>query len=280
MNLNLPVRYWPCCPRPEVPLAAYDEKALAYGQATLELPVTQTAFMLVDCWNLTKDGPPVVPGVPKYWDYNFVAGGASWLARAETIVQTRIRPCLEQARHLGMTVLHGPSSYIAGHYPQCQTLAAAVPEPSPKPPRPWPPPEFISARWERFMKWRYGDDCTAHWNRLRPAMDIAAPLKPLADEIVFSTLAQVQHVLAERRILNLVVVGFATNACLLLKPGAIVDLSAAGYEIIVLRDGTTGIEAPWSVDDLSATRATLDHIEMAYGYTATCAEFLAAAGGK
>lgn len=277
MNLKLPVRYWPKCPPPDVALKDYDEKALTYGQTTLDLKVEQTAFMLVDCWNLTSDFlAPCVPGAPKYWDYNFIAGGHSWLRRDEEIVKTKIRPCLLRARAVGMTILHAPTSYIADRYPQCQALARAVKEPPAAPPRSWPPGAFIGERWRRFMELRYGKDCGQYWNRIRATMDIAEAVRPLDDEVVFSTLAQQEHVLAQRKILNVILVGFAANACLLGKPGALADLAKRGYEAVVLRDCTTGIEAPWSVDELSATRATMDFIEMAYGYTATSDEFLAA----
>jgi nicotinamidase-related amidase len=276
MNLQLPVRYWPQCPPSDVPLGEYDEKALLYGETTLEMAVEQTAFMLVDCWNITREGPPAVPDLAKYWDYNFIAGGISWLARAEEIVETKIQPCLTRAREIGMAVIHAPSSYIAEHYPQCRTLAQEVEEPPAGPPRRWPPAEFVAERWQQFMALRYGEECETYWNRLRPALDIADALRPLDHEVVFSTLAQLEHVFAERRILHVILAGFAANACLLQKPGAVADLAALGYQVVVLRDCTTAIEAPWSVDDLAATRATMDYVEMAFGYTATSEDFLEA----
>lgn len=275
MDLRLPVRYWPKCPPSDVPLNEYDEKALAYGETTLNLKVEETAFMLVDCWNITRHGPPIVAGLSKYWDYNFIAGGTSWLDRAEEIVRTRILPCLTRARELGMAVIHAPSSCIADRYPQCQALAQVIEEP-PKAVRRWPPAEFVGDRWQRFMALRYGEECEAPWNRIRPALDIAEAVRPLGQEIVFSTLAQLEHTLAERHILNVLFVGFAANACLLGKPGAVADVAGSGYEVVVLRDCTTAIEAPWSVAELSATRATMDYVEMAFGYTATSEDFLAA----
>jgi nicotinamidase-related amidase len=105
---------------------------------------------------------------------------------------------------------------------------------------------------------------------------MADALRPLDHEVVFSTLAQLEHVLTERRLLNVILAGFAANACLLQKPGAVGDLAALGYQVVVLRDCTTAIEAPWSVDDLVATQATMDYVEMAFGYTATSEDFLAA----
>jgi len=280
MGMRLSVRYWPQCPPPDVKLSDYDEKALVYGQTTLDLKMEQTAFMMVDCWNLTSDGPPLVPGMPKYWDYSFIAGGVSWLRRAEEIVKTRILPCLVRARAARMTVLHAPTSYIANRHPQCQALAKAVEEPRPAPAPQWPPREFVAERWQRFTDLRYGKDCARYWNRIRATMDIAEAVRPLEDEIVFSTLAQLEHVLSQRRILNVILVGFAANACLVAKPGALRDIAARGYEVVVLRDCTTAIEAPWSVDSLSATRATMDYIEMAFGYTATSEAFLAAIAGQ
>lgn len=280
MDINLSVRYWPKCPSPVVDLGTYDEKALEYGETTIEMKVEETAFVLVDCWNLTHDGPPIAEGLSKYWDYNFIAGGRSWLKRDAGIVEEKILPCLTRVRETAMTVIHAPTSPMAEKYPQCRALAKVVGEPEAPPPRQWPPSEFVAERWRQFMALRYGENCDEYWNRIRPALDIAELVRPLENEVVVSTLAQMDYVLAQRKILNVIFAGFAANACLLLKPGTVTDMAGLGYQVVVLRDCTTAIEAPWSVDDLSATRATMDYIEMCFGYTATSDEFLTALSEK
>lgn len=53
-------------------------------------------------------------------------------------------------------------------------------------------------------------------------------------------------------------------------------MNGRGYNIILLRDATTGIEAHDTVDDLLMTRMTIREIETKWGWSATSGDFVAA----
>jgi ureidoacrylate peracid hydrolase len=72
------------------------------------------------------------------------------------------------------------------------------------------------------------------------------------------------------RIRNLVVVGFATNACVL---GTLHDALYRNYRIILLRDGTAAMEYHDTLEDQMITRYTVRHVEAFLGYTAASREF-------
>ena len=82
--------------------------------------------------------------------------------------------------------------------------------------------------------------------------------------------------MAERGIRVLFYCGFATNMCLIDKPGAIKEMAERGYMPIVVRDATTGTENSETVNGLWITHAFIDQIEMMWGYSITTREFLCA----
>lgn len=73
---------------------------------------------------------------------------------------------------------------------------------------------------------------------------------------------------------TVVYVGFAANRCLLKRPYGIVATAALGYRILVLRDATTGVEYPGTLDGLWATKAAICEIERHYGYTVLTEDFI------
>ena len=78
----------------------------------------------------------------------------------------------------------------------------------------------------------------------------------------------------ERKIKVLFYCGFATNPCLIFKPGAIQDKYNRGYLPIVVRDATTGSENAETIQDLRITRAFIDQIEILWGYSVTSSDIL------
>ena len=111
---------------------------------------------------------------------------------------------------------------------------------------------------------------------VRPNQDIPEPLKPVDGDLVITTGDMMHRLLAERGIRVLFYCGFATNMCLIDKPGAIADMAARGYMPIVIRDASTGTENSETVDGLWITHAFIDQIEMMWGYSITTQEFLSA----
>ncbi len=86
------------------------------------------------------------------------------------------------------------------------------------------------------------------------------------------------ELLAKRGIMHLVYVGFATNWCVTGRDYGIIAMNRRGYNVILVRDATTGVEFHDTVNDLIATGVTIREIETKYGWSTTTASFRAACG--
>ncbi|MBM3263000.1 MAG: hypothetical protein FJY97_06180 [candidate division Zixibacteria bacterium] len=114
MPLDLRCRYYRVYTDPDMPC---EEKNFGYVERTLSLAVEETALVLVDVWST------------HYID--------SWLNRARKVTAEKIVPLLHAARAAGMTVIHGPSPFIADRYlapPSAPTTLHTGPD--------WPPAAF------------------------------------------------------------------------------------------------------------------------------------------
>lgn len=251
--LNLPCRYYRVYADPGVPCV---EHRFHFVERDLPLPLAQTALVLVDVWST------------HYID--------SWLQRAKEVTQTKIVPILHAARQSGMTVIHGPSPFIADRY----LKAPPAPAPISEPVRPdWPPPAFRGI-------YRGGDHASfgrdqepilpGVYARYETELDISDLVKPLQGEWIIHTGPQMHALLAEHHILHLIYVGFATNWCVVGRDYGIYAMNDRGYNIILVRDATTGIEFHDTVDTLNATAMTIREIETKNGWSTTTDAFLQA----
>ena len=250
-GLDLTVRYFQDSTPADV---ACREEHFRRREFSMPLPVAQTALVLVDIWNT-----------------HFIE---SWRVRAEHVTVTAIVPVLAAARQVGLTIVHAPSVGVAERYPQvhCDRPASDTP---PAPPE-WPPPAFRS-RTGPYAVYRNPREQAPgrppHWaDRLAmsPHIDVQA------GEAVVATGAQLHALLQDRRILHLLYVGFATNWCVLGKDYGIRAMKNRGYNPILLRDATTGVEFPDTLDTLQATELAVREVEQQHGFTASNHDFLAA----
>lgn len=237
------------------------------AERTIELPVEQTGFVLVDTWDAEKLPDAIKPG------------GLSFVMRAAEITNQRIKPALEAARRTGLTVVHAPTANVSAHYRDlCQVPDAPRGKPAPAPD--WPPAEARAAWMQEMWEARYGGYGPELRKLMHDEMRILPDVEPIASDWLIFTSEDMHALCRNHGLLNLVYVGFATNMCLLFKPGALHEMSRAGYRCVVLRDATTAVENSDSFDGLWQTRAFVDWFEMhALAYTATTDDFLAACAG-
>ena len=111
-TLDLRVRYFQDSTPAEVPCR---EENFIRREITMPLPIEQTAFVLVDVWNV-----------------HFIE---SWIERAKDVTVNAIVPALNAAREAGLTIVHAPCPEVAGQFPQ---LDRHTP-PEILPPPDWPP---------------------------------------------------------------------------------------------------------------------------------------------
>lgn len=255
MTIKLPCRYYRVFTDPEVPSV---EQNFGFVEQTLPLPAEQTALVLVDVWAV------------HYID--------TMVARVKRIVNDAIVPAMEAAREAGITVIHAPSPWIVEKWGY-QTAKPELAAPTAAEPATWPPEGFRGiyrgGEWAPFG--RPEEKCLkAVYEWYERELDIAAPARPAGDDLVISTGPELHAVLEERGILHLVYAGFCANWCLVGRDYGIVEMNQRGYNIILLRDATTGIESADTVDELLMTSMTIREIETKWGWSATSGELVAA----
>lgn len=267
---HMPVRSYRVYP---LPGQAYDDHNYGHVHKTVELDTANTAVIAIDMWNLGGDGEPVIPGVEKYWEYNYM-GGHGVAKRAGKIKAEEIVPVLAAAREAGVPVIHNEPPQILARYPWHEPPEPAPPQADNETPD-WPPPEFRAELLAEYYSTVFGPGYEKPWRAVRENYDFADCVKPDPRDFLFSQPHQIERFLKERKILNLVYVGFLLNFCLLMKPGGILQ-TRNRFRTIVLRDCTAASETAWSTDENLMTKAFIDWLEIGGALTATGEEFRAA----
>jgi nicotinamidase-related amidase len=231
----------------------------------VSLDPAKTAFLPLHCWNI---GFPEGPETPDYWVF---MGSKRNNEMCVTVTDTAIAPALQAARAAGVHIVHVQSEKVARRHkrPDVQIATASPPQTVPY--------EEAVARTERitarvtevhgagYMDWHGWDE-----------VDIAASVYPEPDEVVVINGEELDLVLRERGITNLIYTGFATNLCILDSPGAMKEMAAKGYKVMLLREGTLGVEFADTIDDLTNTRMAIRYIEGWAGSSIGLDDFLEA----
>ena len=253
-QLKIPVRYYRIYVDPSVECV---EKNFGYVEKVLEIDEKKAVLVLVDVWNM------------HYID--------SWIARAAEITVNKIAPVTEAARKAGMTIIHAPSPPVAKKYPQWTKYAddEDLNPPTQSAPE-WPPTEFVKRTGEYSTYARRKEPILEAWEERRQAMEIADPVKPEPEDFVIATGDQMNRLLMDRRILHLFYAGFATNMCVQFRDYGMRAMSRRGYNLILIKDATTGVETHDTVDELLMTRVAIRDIEVQLAYSTTSEVFIKA----
>jgi nicotinamidase-related amidase len=254
-DLNLQVRYisqhWQ---------APASEKDFVYKTAPRKIPLESSALVLVDVWN----------------DIWVVSHGE----RERQITKEKIVPLSHAFRAAGGLVVHGPSNQVAEKYPAFLTkLSDQEIWGNPQPKHNWPPRDFINKTGPYAQRMRPEQaNPNKRFNDIIENWRIAPEMEPQEGDVVIRTGEELHTILEKRRILWLFYAGFATNVCMLNRDYAMKAMANRGFEIILIRDATTGIEAAHTVDSLRQTEASISIAEFNIGYSVTTAEMLEAIG--
>lgn len=251
-TLPIPVRWYPTVTAPDVPCL---EPNGSHLERTWDLPVSQTALVMVDCW----DTHPI----------------ETHLENSGAIIDDVILPLLQACRQAGVTIVHAPSPPQAKLYPQWvryagqDELGFGVGAPAAEGGPAWPPPEFRrrEGEFEGFQRPTYLRDVQPYIAERKIVESIA----PIADDFVVATGAQLHRLCRHRGILHLLYVGFATNMCVLHRDYGTIAMHQRGYNCVLLRDGTMGIEAAETYLNRDLTQAAIYQVEMLFGVSSTAA---------
>lgn len=248
-TLNLNVRYFQDSTPTDVPCR---ETEFIRREFQMPLPVAETALVLVDLWNV-----------------HFIE---SWIERAKQVTEDCVVPVIATARKADMTIVHAPSPSVAAQYPQLKRHKP----PQPSTPSSWPPSEFRGRQGE-YAVYRgprsHPPGIGIHWDKLASQLSMSPAIDVQEDEYVIATGQQLHELCEEKGILHLIFAGFATNWCVLGRDYGIRSMSRYGYNIILLRDATTGVEFPDTYDNLFTTEIAIREVEQQYGFSASNPDF-------
>ena len=224
-----------------------------YEEVVLSLPVEKTALVGIHCWNIgCPDGPATDTG------YCVGMGWPQATAEAARIMAEVIRPAMDLARSIGMTVCHVETDWMDRKYPHIESRRSDA-EASVHP-----------VRQELFDR-AHG----ANYMERSPLAEMqrAEIVSPVGDEPLVFYSDTLDEYLRERGIETLIYMGFAADMCLLGAEGAARPMLARGYRCVVMRDATVGVESPDTFPQRLATNYGLHIFEWTLGHGCTFAQF-------
>lgn len=227
--------------------------------ATLDwtIPLPQVALVLVDVW-----------------DHHYLKDTE---ARTEQVIDEKLLPLLTACRAAGLSVIHAPSPAQAMQHPNWVALRNKVPaEAQPSVPHDsWPPPEFRSKNGAYQAYSRPVEARQPELQQLSATRQLHPKIQPLRGEAVIATGAELHLHCKQQGILFLLFAGFNTNACILVRDYGTLEMSRRGYEVILVRDCTTGMESPESQPTLAQTKGATLFLEMFGQYSIASDEIIA-----
>ncbi len=229
--------------------------------AEWSLDPSEAALVMVDCWSIH----PIV----------------SHQERAARICAELIAPVAEACRRAGIAIVHAPSPPQARLYPQWTKYASdAELFGTPSVPPAWPPEAFRNREGKYAQFAKMPEPVLERWREEEmPKRRIIDCLEPQPDDFVIATGEQLHRLCRHNEILHLFYCGFAANMCVPGRDYGMRAMHRRGYNIILLRDCTTAIEASHTYENLTLTEAAILEVEQLLGFTTTAAELIAACEG-
>lgn len=234
----------------------------------IDLPLDQTALILIDTWDIER--------------------GRSKKSSAIDIAKD-IRSVLEMARRHNMLVLHAPHRPIGwdGINHEARNIDFRGPTDTPRtnlpkwvqekkiPDNQWPPVEFIFRVGEYSKYSRYSNPSYIPYPKILGIHQDLLPQKR-KKEFISSSLNDIQKIFQEHKILHLLYVGGATNKCVVQRRVGIRNMSALGYNTIIIRGATVGSELQSTRDSRRVTKAAILDIEINNGFSVDINDLLSA----
>ena len=230
------------------------EKNTGYAKLDWEIPLPQVALVLVDVW-----------------DRHYLKDTE---ARAEAIIQQKLLPLLRACRKAGLQIIHAPAPDQAKKHPAWVRLVSEE-ELAGGQTEDWPPPEFRSKSGDYKRYAQPEEPREKEREKLRASLKMHPDVQPEGKEVVIATGEELHRYCRQQKILFLLYAGFNTNACVLLRDYGTLEMSKRGYEIIIVRDCTTGMESFETHDELWQTRGAILFLEMFGKYSVSSQDLIA-----
>jgi len=142
----------------------------------------------------------------------------------------------------------------------------------PKPPSlaaDWPPEDFRKRQgdYEPFAKPK--EPVLEEYYQIIDQRRILPDIEPVEGDFVVASGEQLHRLLRHQQILHLLYAGFATNMCILYRDYGTRAMAARGYNVVLLRDCTLGIEGAETDAQSRLTEAAIRMIEQQTGFSTT-----------
>ncbi|HLU88380.1 MAG TPA: isochorismatase family protein [Cyclobacteriaceae bacterium] len=215
------------------------ETNTGYAYLDWSIPMPQVALVLVDVWQR-----------------HYLRDTEN---RGEAIIQQNLIPTVAACRKYGMTVIHAPSSPVAKQHPNWVNLVKEGEQA--KATDNWPPEQFRRLEGP-YQAYRRPHEPREAERQNLPALTFHPDILPLPGEPVVATGEELHRYCKIHNILFLVYAGFNTNACILSRDYATLQMSNRGYQVVLLRDCTTGMESASTQATLAQTHGAILLLEM------------------
>lgn len=234
------------------PGVEWTEANTRHDQLDWQIPVSQTALVLVDVWQRHYIKDPE--------------------ERAEVIINKKLLPLLTSLRKTGIKIIHAPSPEVAVTSPnwvKIQTREQVFPKRDE-----WPPEVFLSSKGEYKSFAMPYEPMEEVRNKMAP-LTFHPKIVPLKDEPVVANGIELHEYLKKNKLLFLLYAGFNTNACIINRDYGTIRMRDRGYRVILVRDCTTGMESRDSQATLAQTNGTILNLEMFACFTVISDDIIA-----
>lgn len=230
------------------------------GYATLDwrIPLSQSAIVLVDVWQ-------------RHYLLDTEA-------RGEKIINEKLFPLVSKCREMNMNIIHAPSPEVAMQHSNWVNLVNKPSHHSSTQDE-WPPKEFRNLMGE-FKQYRRPHEPREKERQELPALTFHPKIQPQPGEPVVASGEELHRYCKKEGILFLLFAGFNTNACILSRDYGTMQMSNRGYQVVLIRDCTTGMESAETQATLSQTRGAVLMLEMFGQYSVTSDEVIGGINAK
>lgn len=234
------------------PGVEWTEVNTGYACLDWEIPLSQAAIVVLDVWKK-----------------HYLREAHE---RAEKIIKEKIVPLLSACRGAGVQLIHAPSPDCAPTNPKwIKLLSAAELQPTQAD---WPPADFRNKKGQYAAYARPMETREQELKEMRANREIHPLATPEGDDVVVINGEELHRFCKQKGIMFLFFLGFNTNACILIRDYGTLAMAKRGYEIIIIRDCTTGMESRESQATLAQTTGAILFLEMFNKYSVTSKEII------
>jgi hypothetical protein len=249
----------------EVPGEAFG----GWQKGEISLSALHTAVVVMHAWDCGS--PEQLPGVFRSCEY---------VPRSARIAQAVFPPLLTAVRKSPLRLFHvvGGGDYYKGcpGYQRAVKLVGGAPEPLPQ-----VESDPVVQRLRQFRSdnvWR-GAHNNADGAKLSEILDFLPGARPQGEEGVAEDTPQLLALCREAGVNHLIYAGFAIDACLLMSPGGMIDMSRHGVMCSAIRQAVTAVENRETARTEAAKELALWRVAVMFGFVFDADDLIRALSG-